>query len=130
MMRRLLILTILLAGGPFVAQAILPQDAGFRKKEILEYRQRKLAEYEQAQQKHEALMINRDQEIRRVLASPPWGGSTASAAIPAVGTAHSTQKYTGARQYAHKWLFSIVALLFIGGGVWWVRISTESEQDK
>jgi hypothetical protein len=129
MIRRLPILLMLLAWSP-VLQAVLPRNAEFRQKDVFEYRQRKQDEFKKAQQQHDAQMVSRDLQIRRELASSPWNGSPGTGAAFKTDLSRSGQVKNTFVRHFQKWTISIIALLFIVAGVWWVRISTESEQDK
>jgi len=125
---RLLMLFVFWVCMPSV-QAVLPGDAGFRQKEIFDYRQRKIAEFEEAKQQHEAELVSRSRQVRQEMALPPWGAVSSSAAAK-TGAIHSEQRKAGFVRQGRKWIFSIIALLFIGGGVWWVKSATETEPDR
>lgn len=120
--RRVLILLVLWAGTSSL-QAVLPADAGARQQEILDYRRRKTAEFEEMQREYEADLVRRAQQVRQELAAPPWGLSGSAAARP--GTVRSEPHKTGSSLQIRKWIFSALAFFLIGGSVWWVRAKTE-----
>jgi hypothetical protein len=125
MKHRLLIFVMLWACLP-AAYAVLPRNSDFRQQEVFDYRQQKKKEFEKEQQQYETRMVSNDRQIRLELAASPWNGTAGgSAAAVKIDLTHSGQHRTGAGQPVKKWVFSIVALLFIGGCVWWVKVATE-----
>jgi hypothetical protein len=128
--KNLLLLCFFLLLDVLPVQAALPRDAQFRMKDIYEYRQRKLAEYERAQKRHEALMISKEQAVRQELSVSPWVSVGNKSSVAGNGTTHSEKKNIASGRYGRSWIFSVCSLLLIGGCVWWVRIATGSESDR
>jgi hypothetical protein len=127
---RLLILLVLFAGALSVSAA-LPVDAGARQKELYSFRQRKLAEYDRDKQQREQTMVVRDRQVRQEMAAPPWNISAAdSSVIAKTGIIRPGPRQNGASPQGRNWILSIMALVLIGGCVWWVRIATEKEEDR
>lgn len=126
-MKRGLMIFLFFLTGISVVHAILPPDAAFKKRDIFEYRQRKMAEYQRAEQRHETSMVVKDQAVRKELSISPWSAAVGSAGASRTGVIRAAQHRVEARQRSRKWVFSTIALLLIGGWVWWVKISTESE---
>lgn len=127
-MTRLIIFIMFFSCGA-VSQAVLPHNAGARQKDVFAYRQRKLDEFEKAQRQHELLMISRDRQVRRELAASPWSGGIGTVSAKA-GLLSAGQVGNISERRFQRWTISIIALLFIGGGVWWVRAATEREVGK
>jgi len=126
MIRRLLILMTLFM-WPLAALAMLPPDAQYREKEIFSYRQRKIAEYEQKHKLHEVKMIETDRRIRQEMKYPPWRRTAVRSASDAGSEISAPVRESAASHPGRKWMFGLIALFFIGGAVWWVRIATEPE---
>jgi hypothetical protein len=129
-MSRGLLILFLLCASVVAAQAVLPKNSEFRKRDILDYRQRKLAEYEQAQKNHEAQMVSKDQAVRQEISLSPWRSTVGTVPGESRLSKASAQKENGFGRQGRKWLFSITALLLVGGGVWWVRIATEDDPER
>jgi hypothetical protein len=130
MMKSSALILFFFCAGVLVAQAILPRDAQFRKKEALDYRSRKLAEYEQASQHHEAVMISKEQSVRQELSRSPWQVESGRSGDSTIGTVDSRQTGTRSGRQGLNWLWSVLALVLLGGGVWCVKIATDREPDQ
>lgn len=63
------------------AAAFLPPQAEYRGKEVLEYRQRKKAEYERAKQDYHRRMVAEDRLVQARLSLPPWTASKNAAIV-------------------------------------------------
>jgi hypothetical protein len=114
----------LLAGGAF---AVLPPDAAFRAPQIHAEYMRSARAYEERQQQRQREAIEQYRKTEADIFTPPWKRAAApSAAAISGGTSAPAQKAV-AGQPGRKWTFSIIALLLIGGAVWWVRTATEPE---
>jgi len=125
-MKRLLIALIFFTCASSL-YAVLPPIAGLRQKEVFDYRQRKRIEYEQAQQKHEAAMVYREQQVRQEMTLSPWGKNSGTISAKSTeGKALAVSK-TGDGKRVKGRVFAVVAVLFFGGCIWWVRRVTGGE---
>ena len=118
---RILMVLLLLAGAQS-AQSALPGDAAGRQKEMLIHRQEKMALFEKAKQQRATALISRDQQVRQEMTLPPQGGVAAG---PSAAVAFSEPSAAVAGPHTPNWVVSIIALLCLGGFVWWVRVKTE-----
>jgi len=127
MKRLVLLFFVLLAGG--AAQGLLPPDAPYRQKEILRYRARKTAESEQRKEQHGRQMIAMDQKTREAMNHSPWV-SVSGEAEGSAQRAHqaAVQQKALRTRVIYRWIFSVTALLLIGGGVWWVHGATKPDE--
>jgi len=127
MIRRLMLLITLFL-WPLAASAMLPPETvQYRDKEILAYRQRKMAEYEQRNKLYEVKMIETDRRIRQEMKYPPWRRTAVRSASDAGSEISAPVRESATSHPGRKWMFGLIALFFIGGAVWWVRIATEPE---
>jgi len=125
MICRLLIFMILLSCVP-IAQALIPARSQYHMQEVYDYRRQKMAEFEKAQQQHDAELVKRNQRLRQEMATPPWiHAETEPTAAVKLDSTHTESPKASAGQPAHKWMFSLLALLVIGGCMWWVKVKTE-----
>lgn len=129
MNRLLSVLIVMVCAGPLV-HAALPEQAEFRRQELLDYRQRKKAEYARAQERHEQRMVTKDSEVRQILASSPWDGALRSPASANAGSGGAAQSAAAAARRISRWFFPLTALLLIGGFVWLMRIWTGDGEDR
>lgn len=116
---------VLLAGS---ASAVLPPDAATRVPQIRMEYVRSAQVYEERLKQRQVEATEQYNKTKAAIYTPPWNRAAApsAAAVVAGGTSAPVQEAAG-RQRLQKWIFSIIALLFIGGAVWWVRIATEPE---
>lgn len=116
---------------PLAASAMLPTDFEHRARQIELYRQYRAEKSERENREYDRQMVLRDQEVRKNMDIPPWrraAAPTAVSAIPSVsGETSASARESAASHPGRKWMFGLIALFFIGGAVWWVRIATEPE---
>lgn len=108
--------------------AVLPRNAEFRRKDVFEYRERKQLEYQQAEQIHEEKMVAGDQAARKALAVSPYSAGNGTINAKNTGDVASVQRQTVSAPHSRKWLASLIALLLMGGGAFWVHKVTEPDR--
>ena len=85
-----------------------------------------VAVVEKAEPQSEAGLVGKDRQVRQEITTLPR--SRSAAADPeavAANPAPSEPSAAVAGPHTPKWLVSIIALLCLGGFVWWVRVKTE-----
>jgi len=118
-----LILFGIIALWAMPVRAILPQDAQYRQREIVQQRVRARAEYEQQQQDYEKALIASRIKLEASMKKAPWmregsnGVQGAVDELPVPGMDSSSQ-------INHRFLVSAVLLILAGLIAGWVRHAT------
>lgn len=120
---------LLLSLSILPAQAALPRDAQFRRQDIYNYRQRKTADYERAQQHHETRMLTSDRTVRETFAVSPWAATTLPGATNDRRSPEMMSSKAGFARHGSRWMLGVLSLVFLGGCAWWVKVSTGTEPD-
>ena len=84
----------------------------------------------QKQVQIEDRLIRDVQQVRDTLLKSPWTRQETSNSPAISNKKGASNELVNHRAKKHKWLFSFIALLVIGGLVWWVRVSTEGNEEK
>ena len=110
------------AAGPSAAVAFSEPSAAVARQRT----SKTLAVVEKAEPQSEAGRVSGDRQVRQEITTLPR--SRSAAADPeavAANPAPSEPSAAVAGPHTPKWLVSIIALLCLGGFVWWVRVKTE-----
>lgn len=107
------------------AMATLPPDADMQHQQILQYRQRAMAEYE-TQQK--ALGQERIESRKRVLVAmerPPWVGARSNPVKASGIGSLSAESGKSSESKPHRFLVSFVLIILLLAVAGWVRYATK-----
>ena len=122
MVRLFIFGAVLLWAFPLFAP--LPPDAEFRKKEILEYRLRAMAEYEQQQEDRGKERIRSRAQMLIDMEKPPWVRSGEQATLQSRTDAAAQAAADRMHKIIRRILISIIFLSLIVGGAGWVWYKT------
>jgi hypothetical protein len=104
-------------------RAILPQDAQYREREIIQQRVRARAEYEQQQQDYEKALIASRIKIEASMKKAPWMRAGSNGVQGAVDEL-PVLAMDSSPQINHRFLVSVVLLILTGLIAGWVRHAT------
>lgn len=104
--------------------ALLPPDAGARRAEILNYREREKARFLEERLEHEEQMIYRHERTQQAMIASPWAATTPSGGVLDAMQGEGRSSSRGVDSGRRRLVNSLTALFLIGIGVWVVKRKT------